>query len=55
MMDPLDHLSRFPLLDAIFGRRARRLGLGVEIPSGRSYRRICHLLKFCDACEPPVG
>lgn len=34
MTDPLDHLSRYPLLDAIFGRRARRFGLGMEIPSG---------------------
>ena len=30
----LEHLLRFPLLDAIFGRRARRFGLGMEIPSG---------------------
>lgn len=34
MTDPLYHLSRFPLLDAVFGRRARRFGLGMEIPSG---------------------
>lgn len=34
MTDPIDHLLRFPLLDAIFGRRARRFGLGMEIPSG---------------------
>lgn len=30
----LDALRRFPLLDALFGRRARRFGLGMEIPSG---------------------
>lgn len=27
-------LLQFPLLQAIFGRRARRFGLGMEIPSG---------------------
>jgi hypothetical protein len=31
---PLDHLLRYPLLSAMFGRRARRFGLGMEIPSG---------------------
>src|SRR5262245_41789448 len=31
---PLNHLFRYPLLDAIFGRRARRFGQGMEIPSG---------------------
>lgn len=31
---PLDHLLTYPLLNAIFGRRARRSGLGMEIPSG---------------------
>jgi hypothetical protein len=31
---PLDHLLRYPLLGAIFGRRARRFGLGMEIASG---------------------
>jgi hypothetical protein len=32
--NPLPELLRFPLLHAIFGRRARRFGLGMEIPSG---------------------
>jgi hypothetical protein len=32
--DPLTDLHDFPLLDAIYGRRARRFGLGMEIPSG---------------------
>ena len=32
--DPLAQLLDFPLLDAIYGRRARRFGLGMEIPSG---------------------
>ena len=32
--DPLGDLLGFPLLDAIFGRRARRFGLGMELPSG---------------------
>jgi hypothetical protein len=27
-------LTEFPLLDAIAGRRARRFGLGMELPSG---------------------
>jgi hypothetical protein len=31
---PLDELNRFPLIQALFGRRARRFGLGMEIPSG---------------------
>ena len=31
---PLDHLLRYPLMSAMFGRRARRFGLGMEIPSG---------------------
>jgi hypothetical protein len=31
---PLDDLLRYPLFDALFGRRARRFGLGMEIPSG---------------------
>jgi hypothetical protein len=30
----LDELHRFPLMQALFGRRARRFGLGMEIPSG---------------------
>ncbi len=32
--DPVNDLLQFPLLQAIFGRRARRFGLGMEIPSG---------------------
>lgn len=32
--DPLTDLLGFPLLDAIYGRRSRRFGLGMEIPSG---------------------
>lgn len=31
---PLEYLSEFPLMHAIFGRRARRFGYGMEIPSG---------------------
>lgn len=31
---PLDDLFEYPLLRAIFGRRSRRFGLGMEIPSG---------------------
>jgi hypothetical protein len=31
---PIDQLLRFPLVDALFGRRSRRFGLGMEIPSG---------------------
>ncbi len=33
-MDPINELSKFPLMHAIFGRRARRFGYGMEIPSG---------------------
>ena len=32
--DPLHTLNSFPLMEAIFGRRSRRFGLGMEIPSG---------------------
>jgi hypothetical protein len=31
---PLDHLLTYPLMGAMFGRRARRFGLGMEIASG---------------------
>jgi hypothetical protein len=31
---PLRSLMKFPLMEAIFGRRSRRFGLGMEIPSG---------------------
>ncbi|TVP56424.1 MAG: hypothetical protein EA351_07845 [Gemmatimonadales bacterium] len=31
---PLVDLQRFPLMQALFGRRARRFGMGMEIPSG---------------------
>jgi hypothetical protein len=31
---PLDELLAFPLMEAIFGRRSRRFGLGMSIPSG---------------------
>jgi hypothetical protein len=36
MTDPemMNDLLRFPLMQALFGRRARRFGLGMEIPSG---------------------
>jgi hypothetical protein len=33
-LTPLEDLFEFPLIQAIFGRRARRFGLGMEIPSG---------------------
>jgi hypothetical protein len=32
--DPLKDLFDFPLLEAMYGRRARRFGMGMEIPSG---------------------
>ncbi|HSR43313.1 MAG TPA: hypothetical protein VLL48_14090, partial [Longimicrobiales bacterium] len=31
---PLEHLLRFPLMDAVFGRRSRRFARGIELPSG---------------------
>lgn len=40
----LSHLQGFPLLHAIFGRRSRRFGLGMEIPSGP--------LAFTSSSEP---
>lgn len=30
----LKDLREFPLMDALFGRRARRFGMGMELPSG---------------------
>ncbi|MEX2542389.1 MAG: hypothetical protein WD314_11300 [Trueperaceae bacterium] len=32
--DPLIDVKRFPLMQALFGRRARRFGLGMQVPSG---------------------
>jgi hypothetical protein len=32
--EALAELARFPLLDAIFGRRSRRFPMGGEIPDG---------------------
>jgi len=32
--DGFAELEHFPLMQALFGRRARRFGLGMEIPSG---------------------
>src|SRR5215217_684430 len=32
--NPLEDLTRFPLLRAMFGRRSRRFGVGMSIPSG---------------------
>ena len=32
--DALEHLAGFPLVEALFGRRSRRFGLGGEIPDG---------------------
>lgn len=32
--DPLQAVAEFPLLEAIFGRRSRRFGAGMEIPAG---------------------
>jgi hypothetical protein len=34
MSEAMHHLLEYPLLSAIFGRRARRFGLGMSIPSG---------------------
>ena len=32
--NPLTDIQQFPLMQALFGRRARRFGMGMEIPSG---------------------
>lgn len=46
--DPTAELLEFPLFHAIFGRRARRFGLGMELPSGP--------LAFRSAKQPlPLG
>ncbi len=42
--NPLKSLMHYPLMHAIFGRRSRRFGLGMEIPSGP--------LKFKSKSEP---
>lgn len=42
---PLGELARFPLLDALFGRRCRRFGLGMANPDG--------LLAYASA-HPPL-
>lgn len=42
--DALTDLFSYPLLEAIFGRRSRRFGLGIEIPSGP--------LKFTSKADP---
>ena len=34
VVSPIRELLQFPLMQAIFGRRARRFALGMEIPSG---------------------
>ena len=34
MSEAMQHLREYPLLNAVFGRRARRFGLGMSIPSG---------------------
>src|ERR671915_1098505 len=34
MDGPLRELAQFPLLDALYGRRARRISLGSAIPDG---------------------
>jgi hypothetical protein len=40
--DALAELARFPLLDAIFGRRSRRFPMGGEIPDGPLAYRSTH-------------
>ena len=32
--NPISEVLEFPLMEAIFGRRARRVGLGMSVPSG---------------------
>jgi hypothetical protein len=32
--DVLQYLAAFPLVEALYGRRSRRFGLGAEIPDG---------------------
>lgn len=40
---PIAELAQFPLLEAIFGRRARRFGLGMTIPDGPLAYKSAHL------------
>ena len=42
LRDALDSLRRFPLLEALYGRRSRRFPLGGEIPDGPLAYRSQH-------------
>ncbi len=42
LRDALDQLARFPLVDALYGRRSRRFPLGGEIPDGPLAYRSRH-------------
>ena len=46
--EALDELSRFPLVEALYGRRSRRFPLGGEIPDGPLAYRSRH-----DPCRCP--
>jgi hypothetical protein len=42
LREALDRLARFPLVDALYGRRSRRFPLGGEIPDGPLAYRSAH-------------
>src|SRR5436305_14937649 len=42
LTDALAELARFPLLDAVYGRRSRRFPMGGEIPDGPLAYRSTH-------------
>ena len=45
--EALDELGRFPLIDALYGRRSRRFPLGGEIPDGPLAYRSRHTRCRC--------
>jgi len=49
--EALHQLQTFPLLDALFGRRSRRFGLGMEIPDGPFAYRSAHAAEPLGAFE----
>jgi hypothetical protein len=51
---PIRELSTFPLMSAIFGRRARRFATGMEIPSGPLAFKSRHTPMPLSELEPAI-
>lgn len=52
--DALKNLMEFPLLTALFGRRARRFGMGMKIPSGPLAYQSKHKAKPLSELEESI-